>query len=203
MQSFKSYLIPTSYSQIFPYQLEQVLMNTLIVSLIVSRSLQKKGKQRSNKKSKDRLEQTLFVNIYAKKSEHSWRSILNLGISKCWLWYQKSKNIKLSRSITLGLKPTLCQSETLKWCFFTRSVPCYKRTSRVYHTARTTLHVSKWSLWPLPHSFVFLKNHFATTAPIKYLITTLIRQLMDASVTFEAIVAEWSSALDSSYGVSG
>jgi hypothetical protein len=71
MQSFKSYFIPTSYSQIFPYQLEQVLMNTLIVSLIVSRSLQKKGKQRSNKKSKDRLEQTLFVNIYAKKSEHS------------------------------------------------------------------------------------------------------------------------------------
>ena len=167
MQSFKSYFIPTSYSQIFPYQLEQVLMNTLIVFMIVGRSLQKKRKQKSS--SQATLEQTLFVNIYAKKNEHTciWRSIYNLGISKCWLWYQKSKYIKLSRSITLGLKPTLCRSETLKWCLFTRSVPCYKRTCRVYHTASTTLHVSKWSIRPLPHSFVFLKNHFATTAPIK------------------------------------
>ena len=37
---------PTSYSQIFPYQLEQVVMNTLIVFLIVGRSLQKERKQK-------------------------------------------------------------------------------------------------------------------------------------------------------------
>ena len=45
-------------------------MNTLIVFFIVSRCLQKKKKQKSSKKIKERLEQTLFVNIYAKKNEH-------------------------------------------------------------------------------------------------------------------------------------